>query len=240
MSAYRGKHRENPDTHALAAFVAAVRAGRVQPGSYLVVESLDRLSREKIRPALTPMLNLIEAGVKVVQLLPVEVVYDEDVEPMQLLMAVMESNRGHSESKVKSERVGAAWAKKRRDAGERIVTRRLPGWIDYLDGRLALDEGKAGVVRRIFALAAEGRGVHAIPAVLNSEGVPTMGRRVFRGREVMWNETVVYHVLKSRAAFGEYQPHKGRGGCGRPLVRPSRTTTPRRSAGRPSSRPGRR
>src|SRR4051812_36382156 len=35
--------------HALAAFVAAVRSGRVQPGSYLIVESLYRLSREKIR-----------------------------------------------------------------------------------------------------------------------------------------------------------------------------------------------
>ena len=91
VSAFRGKHRENPDTNALAAFVAAVHAGKIAPGSYLIVESLDRLSREKIRPALTLLLNLIESGIKVVQLLPIEVVYDEDVEPMQLLMAVMES-----------------------------------------------------------------------------------------------------------------------------------------------------
>jgi DNA invertase Pin-like site-specific DNA recombinase len=116
VSAYRGKHRENPDTHALAAFVNAVKTGRVQAGSFLVVESLDRLSREKIRPALTLMLNLIESGVKVVQLMPVETVYDEDVEPMQLMMAVMELNRGHSESKVKSERLAAVWKKKHKDA----------------------------------------------------------------------------------------------------------------------------
>lgn len=52
VSAYRGKRRENPDTHALAGFLQAVRLGRVPNGSYLIVESLDRLSREKNRPAL--------------------------------------------------------------------------------------------------------------------------------------------------------------------------------------------
>ena len=220
VSAFKGKHRENPDTHALAAFVEAVRAGRVLPGSYLVVESLDRLSREKIRPALTLLLNLIEAGIKVVQLLPVEVVYDEDVEPMQLLMAVMELNRGHSESKVKSERVGAAWAKKRRDAAEKIVTKRLPGWIRYENGKLVLDDAKAVIVRRIFAMAIEGHGVHAIAKALNAEHVTTMGRRIFLGREVRWNETVVFHVLKSRATFGVFQPHKGRGGGREPVGNP--------------------
>ena len=50
VSAYRGKHRENADTHALAALLQAVKSGRIPAGSYLVVESLDRLSREKIRP----------------------------------------------------------------------------------------------------------------------------------------------------------------------------------------------
>ena len=220
VSAFRGKHRENPDTHALAAFVEAVRAGRVQPGSYLVVESLDRLSREKIRPALTLLLNLIEAGIKVVQLLPVEVVYDEDVEPMQLLMAVMELNRGHSESKVKSERVAAAWAKKRREAAEKIVTKRLPGWIRYENGKLVLEDANAVIVRRIFAMAIEGQGVYAIAAALNAEHVATMGRRIFLGREVKWNETVVFHVLKSCATFGQYQPHKGRGGGREPVGDP--------------------
>src|SRR5262245_34426055 len=48
VSAFKGKNRENPDLHALAAFVTAVKTGRVPSGSFLVVENLDRLSREKI------------------------------------------------------------------------------------------------------------------------------------------------------------------------------------------------
>src|SRR5215207_3150924 len=41
-SAIRGAHRDNPDKHALAAFLKAVEGGKVRKGSYLVVESLDR------------------------------------------------------------------------------------------------------------------------------------------------------------------------------------------------------
>src|SRR5262249_2777712 len=68
-SAYTGEHRKNPDRHALAAFLRLVEGGKVPRGSYLIVESLDRLSREHIRPALTLLLNLIDAGVRIIQLL---------------------------------------------------------------------------------------------------------------------------------------------------------------------------
>jgi len=154
---------------------------------------------------------LIDSGIKVVQLLPAETIYDEDVEPMQLMMAVMELNRGHSESKMKSERVGSAWAKKRKDAAFKLVTKRVPGWVTFNDCKMALDEAKAETVRRIFKLSIMGHGVQMIAKVLNKEQVPVMGRKSLRGRKIVWNETVVYHVLKSRATFGEYQPCKGRG-----------------------------
>lgn len=211
VSAFKGKHRENPDLHALAAFLNNVKSGRIPRGSYLVVESLDRLSREKIRPALTLLLNLIEAGVKVVQLIPAEAIYDEDVEPMALMQAIMELNRGHSESKVKSERVGAAWARLRKEAGVKVITRKVPGWIRYDSGKLEIIPERAATVRRIFAMARDGDGVHAIALALNKDKVPVMGRTEFKNRSVQWNETVVYHVLKSRATYGEFQPSKGYG-----------------------------
>ena len=220
ISAFRGKHRDNPDTAALAGFLHAVKSGRVPAGSYLIVESLDRLSREKIRPALTLLLNLIESGIKVVQLIPVEAVYDEDVDAMVLMQAIMELNRGHSESKVKSERVGAAWAKKRKDAASKVVTRRLPGWIRFTDGKLSLIHDRAAVVLRVFGMARDGAGVHAIATTLNTERIPVMGRKEFRGRPVRWNETVVYHLLTSRATFGEFQPHIGRGSDRTPIGEP--------------------
>src|SRR4051812_20709554 len=51
-SAFTGKHRKNPDRHALAAFLKMVEEGRVPRGSFLIIENLDRLTREDLQPAL--------------------------------------------------------------------------------------------------------------------------------------------------------------------------------------------
>ena len=44
LSAY---HKTNLEKGALGAFLSAISDGRVEPGSYLLVESLDRLSRAR-------------------------------------------------------------------------------------------------------------------------------------------------------------------------------------------------
>ena len=195
-SAFRGAHRQNPDRNALAAFLKMVEEGKIAHGSFLIIESLDRLTREHIRPALTLLLNLIEAGVRIVQLKPVEVIYDEDVEPMQLMMALMELSRGNSESRIKSERIGAAHASKREQARNgrvlsrtkrthtrsgKLLTRNLPAWvrIESIERdryTVALIPERAEVVGRIFALAASGLGLQRIVAKLTEDGVPAWGR----------------------------------------------------------------
>ena len=211
VSAFTGSHRDNPDRHALAAFLEMVKAGRVPRGSYLVLESLDRLTREHIRPALTLLLNLIDAGVKVVQLLPVEAVYDDDADAMNLMVAIMELSRGHSESRMKSERLGAAWAQKKRLAAaeKKPLTKALPSWVAEEAGKLVLIPSKAASVRRIFELANSGHGLGAITRLLNSEAVSAIGRGAH------WSRSYVNKILASRATVGEYQPYKGHVGPNR-------------------------
>lgn len=203
ISGYSGKHRENPDRHALATFLELVRSNRIARGSYLIVESLDRLTREHIRPALTLLLNLIDHGIRIVQLLPVETVYDEDVEPMSLMMAIMELSRGHSESRMKSERVGRAWSNKRERAKQegKVLTKRIPAWLRVVDGVFTVHEPAAATVRRIYALAIEGYGIGQIVKRLNKEGVPSIGRAAY------WAKSFVTKILSTRAVLGEFQPH---------------------------------
>src|SRR5947209_7088499 len=62
-SGFLGKHRSNPDRFALAAFLKLVQDGKVPRGSYLVIESLDRLTREHVRAGLMLLLGLIESGI---------------------------------------------------------------------------------------------------------------------------------------------------------------------------------
>lgn len=65
ISAFKGA---NVQTGALGQFLAAVKAGSVERGSYLLVESLDRLSREEILPAHTLFLGIVQSGINLVTL----------------------------------------------------------------------------------------------------------------------------------------------------------------------------
>src|SRR4051794_6538725 len=68
VSAFRGAHRD--DKHCLAQFLRAVKQGKVPKGSYLVIENLDRLTREDERTALRLWLDILDAGINIVQLYP--------------------------------------------------------------------------------------------------------------------------------------------------------------------------
>jgi DNA invertase Pin-like site-specific DNA recombinase len=210
-SAFLGEHRKNPDRHALAAFLKLVEAGKIPKGSYLIIESLDRLTREHVRPGLMLLLGLIEAGVRIVQLSPTEITYDEKSDEMQLMLAIVELSRGHRESRRKSDLSAPAWRKKKESARTGgIVTDRLPAWVTIKSGKLALIPDRAAAVRLIFQLAKSGYGCPSIASKLNRDGVPAIGKI---GK---WTKAYIQRIVRDRRAIGEYQPRTGRGRNRRP------------------------
>jgi DNA invertase Pin-like site-specific DNA recombinase len=215
-SAFLGKHRSNPDRHALAAFLQLVEKGRIARGSYLIVESLDRLTREDIQPALLLILGLLQAGVRIVQLTPAEMVYDDRSEAHAIMLMVVELMRGHSESKVKSERVGRAWGEKRKQARERGVplTAQVPAWLQVRDGAFVPIPGRAAAVRRIFELSSGGFGELLISKRLTEEGYEPFGPS---GK---WQRAYVGKILRSRSVLGEFQPRRRHDGKpdGKPIA----------------------
>jgi DNA invertase Pin-like site-specific DNA recombinase len=62
VSAFDGSNRERG---ALANFLRKVRDGEIESGSYLLVESLDRLSRDHVLKALRVFQDILEAGIKI-------------------------------------------------------------------------------------------------------------------------------------------------------------------------------
>jgi DNA invertase Pin-like site-specific DNA recombinase len=213
-SAFLGEHRKNPDRHALAAFLKMVEAGRVARGSYLVIESLDRLTREHVRAGLMLLLGLIESGIRIVQLSPSTLIYDEKSDEMGLMLAIVELSRGHRESKRKSDLLGAAWAQKRRLAREQgtVLTHCLPSWVEDRGGKLVLIPEKAAAVKRIFELSAAGYGRKLIAQKLTSDGVAAIGVAPH------WNGSYVGQILLDRRALGEFQPRqRGRVKVGEPI-----------------------
>jgi DNA invertase Pin-like site-specific DNA recombinase len=220
-SAYLGKHRENPDRNALAAFLKLVEQGRVPRGSYLVIENLDRLTREHIQPALLLVLNLLQAGVRIVQLKPSEIVFDDKSDTLPVMMMMVELSRGHSESAMKSERVGSAWQEKKACArtgkpqpvkredrvnGMPFMTKVLPAWIEARGGKLHLIPERAALIKRLYHMAANGYGLKIMVRKLTDEKVPRMGRAN------RWNKSYLALILSDRRSLGEYQPRRYRDG----------------------------
>jgi DNA invertase Pin-like site-specific DNA recombinase len=202
-SAYVGEHRKNPDRHDLARFLKLVEAGKVPKGSFLIIENLDRLTREHIQPALLLALGLLQAGVRIVQLKPAELVFDDKSDTLPVMMMMMELSRGHGESAIKSERLGAAWDAKRANIRARKLTGKAPFWLRLAeDGASFVERPEAvALVRRVYRLAREGEGSFALARRLNEEGILSPYRKA-------WNNVSVLWLLRNRAVVGEYTPHR--------------------------------
>ena len=205
VSAFKGK---NSTEGKLGTFISAVESGVIPKGSYLLVESFDRISRDDVDTALELFLKITRLGITLVTLQD-EKVYSKTSlkkDPItSLLGSIMYMLRAHEESKTKSTRVGDAWHDKRRKAaGGKKMTAMAPSWLTLGEDRMTwtVDPAKAAVVERIFELALTGYGSPTIARKLNAEGVPTMVRAK------CWTFGVVNSILKNESVIGTYTPKK--------------------------------
>ncbi|MCZ2341516.1 MAG: hypothetical protein LC104_06930 [Bacteroidales bacterium] len=63
----------NASTGALKGFLDACKSGRVRPGSYLILENLDRLSKDEIVEAAMLFLNILKKNITLVTGFPIAV-----------------------------------------------------------------------------------------------------------------------------------------------------------------------
>ncbi len=201
VSAFSGK---NAKTGALAMFVRAIEDGVVEPGSYLLVESLDRVSRQTPRKALRALEDIVEGGVVVVTLSDQRVHTRASLDDaMGLLGSLLVFMRAHEESQMKAQRLRASWENKRAKARADLtrLTSTGPAWLKPITDGFAVLEDRAHVVRRIFTETLAGRGQHRIAAGLTADGVPT-----WRGGEG-WHRTYVRKIVDNAAVIGHLTPH---------------------------------
>jgi DNA invertase Pin-like site-specific DNA recombinase len=242
-SAYTGKHRENPDRHALAAFLRLVEAGKVPRGSYLIVENLDRLTREHLRAAVGLFMSLLDAGVNLVTTSPERVFRHDSDDMTDVIIAVVDLARGHGESKRRADLVSSTWEKKKAAARAlapqpprkkdgrvtKALTGRLPAWVKDVGGELKAIPDRAAVVKQIFRWSAAGYGQLAIVKKLEAGKVPPFQAVVrrrdkddpakFTERPGRWNSVYVKILLNDRRTLGEFQLRTHAGAADGPPIR---------------------
>lgn len=209
VSAWRGDNRKKG---ALGEFLRMVRESRIPNGSFLLVESLDRLSRSQVMDALELVTGILRAGITIVTMGPPEQVYTWDGingDFGQLIITLTIMARAHEESERKSQRIRAAFENKRKLSRNGIKTNQTPPhWIDATPigkGQFEyLLNDRAPLVQWIFERSADGVGFDRIARELNERGQATP-KPSKRG----WWYTSIANIITNRSAIGEYQPYEG-------------------------------
>ncbi|POV93502.1 recombinase family protein [Aeromonas sp. ASNIH8] len=202
LSAYRGA---NMAIGALGRFFDAVKSGKIEQGSYLLVESVDRLSRQTVEDALIQFLAIISAGIVIVTLDDKAVYRKGQVETQNLLLSIVFMARANNESETKSGRSRDAWENGREQARENnkvMKNSRLPSWLKLEEGKIRPIPERAAIVNEMFELAKTGCGYEQIAKIFLEKGYKTFGK------EADWRPAGIQAVIKSQTVIGVFQPHK--------------------------------
>jgi DNA invertase Pin-like site-specific DNA recombinase len=199
VSAFKGA---NAKDGALKLFLESVSAGWVPKGSVLVVESLDRISRQEEYESLHLVMGILRAGIAIATVSPEDLFEpDEKSQMMSAMKILLILSRAHEESKTKQGRGKEAWDSRRKNAPNKPITGRCPEWLKLTpDGFKEIKE-RADAVRLAYKLCREGMGVQRVTKTLTENGAKPFGRS---GK---WHMSYVRKLLTFRAVMGEFQMH---------------------------------
>lgn len=205
VSAYRGA---NSETGQLGSLLEAVKTKLIPPGAVILVESLDRISRQSARKALRIIESIVELGVSIVTLADGREYTLEslDSDPLNLLMAILTFIRANEESNLKSQRISAAWEAKRKRAPSALITSCCPGWMHISPDKTSfvLIEQRVRIIKLIFNLAASGGTFCGIARTLNTQEFPPLRSRGVPGK--FWTTSSVKMILESETVCGTLTP----------------------------------
>ncbi|WGS46053.1 recombinase family protein [Burkholderia sp. JSH-S8] len=200
LSAFHQRHIKQG---ALGVFLRAVEDGRIPPGSVLVVEGLDRLSRAEPIQAQAQLAQIVNADITVVTASDGREYNRERLkaQPMDLVYSLLVMIRAHEESDTKSKRVKAAIRRQCEGwvAGTwRGIVRngKDPHWVQLgKDGKFEHVPDRVLAVRTMIDLFLEGHGSTEITRILTE-------RNLFVSNAGNYS-THMYRIVRNRALIGE-------------------------------------
>ncbi len=204
VSAFKGKNLD-PETGDLGKFIALANQPKspIPRGSILLLERLDRFSRQRTSKAYRAFCELVECGITIQTLDPEMTIDKNTIDDMPVVISVIvQLQLAYEQSREKTKRIGAAW-KAKRDAAQKgaIISRVCPTWLEWNDEAQRFEVKNEGrkALQFIFEQASEGIGQKQINYELNRRFQPL-------GRAKHWHTSFVGWILKNRQVLGEFQP----------------------------------
>lgn len=197
ISAFKG---DNILRGRLGEFLRLVDEKKVRPGSVLIVENIDRLTRQNVLDAQELFISIINRGVTIVTLTDRQVYSRELINenPWLLYTSLGSMMLANEESRKKSIRVSdavqARYAKARK--GKKLKGH-TPPWCEFRDEEFSPLPDRVETVRRIFSDYKRGLGAMLIAKKLNAEKVPPMGRTTKD-----WYKKIIRDLLMDKRVIG--------------------------------------
>lgn len=198
-----GYHQRHISHGALGVFLRAVEDGRIEAGSVLVVEGLDRLSRAEPLKAQAQLTQIIHAGIRVVTAADGQEYSLESIKanPYRLIHSLVVMIRAHEESDTKSKRVRAAIRRQCENwiAGTfRGVIRNGhdPHWLRREGDGWSLIDDRAAAMRYAVRRFIDGLGAATIMREMAAAGMAFTASGKLNG-------TTLYRTLRNRVLIGE-------------------------------------
>jgi len=184
----------------LAEFLKIAQKGTLEKGTLLIVESVDRLSRDELQPSIRLLLNIFDYGL-LLGIISEDKIFSE-INFDDFLQLLNDMARSNKESAMKSVRSLENWKTKREKAKKGIpVTKQCPHWMKVKNGKFKLIPERVEIVKRIFAWYSEGKGQGKIADLLTENGVQAWNKR-----KPVWHQSYIFKLLHNRAVIGEYLP----------------------------------
>jgi DNA invertase Pin-like site-specific DNA recombinase len=203
VSAFKGKNLSHKGI--LGQFIKRVDAQLIPTPCVLIVEKLDRFSRNDVDEVLPMFLKLLKSGVEVYSALDNDHYTHAKIkdDPMiNLLKLVMGFAGANQYSKTIGARVRASRQRARADAmsGKQVFIKTIPSYFTFDKTKQRYVTNKREkVVKQIFNLYLKQPSFLSVARSLNEEGIPT-----FHGAKV-WAPETIRQILTARYVLGEFQ-----------------------------------
>jgi DNA invertase Pin-like site-specific DNA recombinase len=198
VSAWKGK---NASLGALSRFLDLVRKGKVARGSFLIIEHIDRLTRQKVRKALNLWTDILDAGITIVTVAPFKEYPPTSMnDPLGLIEPILYFAVNNEKSERLSDSLKKTWKSKREK--RKPLTSWCAAWLRLSEDkeRYELIPEKAKIVKLIVKKALEGYGDQKLCQWLHRNKIPPISDNP------TWTTAYISKILKSPLLVGKYQP----------------------------------
>lgn len=187
-----------------------IENGEIERGDYIIVESIDRLTRQKLTDSVDLIQSILKKGVRLHTVFDNKTYsYDDPTRDLETLILVgVIAKRAHEESDTKSKRLKSAWVKKRDAAESNVIGKRCPYGFRYDEKAktFVIVEEEAAEIRHVFSL-------------LKHVGVLECIKTINQYSKRRWTRTSVLHLINNRSPIGALRLQRRKENGGRVLDR---------------------